>query len=602
MALISKVWHIGETLFPRKIQMLCTPDDKKVMQQIQAVHSPDANLNVDENALLAMAEDILHHATPTTHLSMEPENKPIDQSMVFVSQKQGGNNGGRGKRGYNGGRGKGGYNCQYSSRGRGFSTVGQNQGFRPVQPNGNGSQQQYTAPFALIQQTVQHQTESRNAGSKPSAVGTTWSHPTELSLEVQPSWDGLTGINVQNSKRPLVATVSAPPAPNTLVHNMNESHDVDHNDQQGTSSDEDIKMDSQILADKPHQHGISEALAFTIHKIGCELSCNCSGEGYLKSITQAVFNTVKKYSWEDKVVIALSAFAVNYGEFCLLLQVHASNSLAKNVVQLKPLPDISEREPLISALLKVVMDVAKCIIYLMDLPSQYISPDKHPLSEALTYIPYAVYWAIKGIVACSSQSIGLMNMSHEYVTSNAEARKKLTDLAQILKSIHAHLANHLALCHEHIEDQTNNRIYYNLTHLMESGHIDNMEILMELIRTKDTLPLFNGVSKNRPGVIRDIKEMRHFEKKPLMVVLNGHGKVVCSNAYHKIMVWGNAAYPFDNHRVETLWKVARWSLEFLVDGIASEKEQWGWEIIGHGSKDLIAVNGKMIMDGLLVAT
>ena len=28
----------------------------------------------------------------------------------------------------------------------------------------------------------------------------------------------------------------------------------------------------------------------------------------------------------------------------------------------------------------------------------------------------------------------------------------------------------------------------------------------------------------------------------------------------------------------------------------------GWEIIGHGSKDLIAVNGKMIMDGLLVAT
>ena len=71
MALISKVWHIGETLFPHKIQMpkmLCTPDDKKVMQQIQAVHSLDANLNLDENALLARAEDILHHATPTTHL------------------------------------------------------------------------------------------------------------------------------------------------------------------------------------------------------------------------------------------------------------------------------------------------------------------------------------------------------------------------------------------------------------------------------------------------------------------------------------------------------------------------------------------------------
>ena len=52
--------------------------------------------------------------------------------------------------------------------------------------------------------------ESRNAGSTPSAVGTTWSHPTEYSLEVQPSQDGLTGMNVQNSKRQLVATVSAP--------------------------------------------------------------------------------------------------------------------------------------------------------------------------------------------------------------------------------------------------------------------------------------------------------------------------------------------------------------------------------------------------------
>lgn len=43
-------------------------------------------------------------------------------------------------------------------------------------------------------------------------------------------------MNVQHSKRPLVNIVSAPPAPNTLVHNMNESHDVDHNNQQGTSS------------------------------------------------------------------------------------------------------------------------------------------------------------------------------------------------------------------------------------------------------------------------------------------------------------------------------------------------------------------------------
>ncbi|XXG49644.1 hypothetical protein AAC387_Pa02g3768 [Persea americana] len=61
----------------------------------------------------------------------------------------------------------------------------------------------------------------------------------------------------------------------------------------------DPKTDSEILEDD-HQQRISEALALTIHKIGCELSCNCSGEGDVKAITLAVFNALVKYSWEDK--------------------------------------------------------------------------------------------------------------------------------------------------------------------------------------------------------------------------------------------------------------------------------------------------------------
>lgn len=65
-------------LFPQKVQvqvqvhmpkmMQPTPDDKKVMQQILAGHSPDASLLVDENALLTMAQDILSKATPTLPL------------------------------------------------------------------------------------------------------------------------------------------------------------------------------------------------------------------------------------------------------------------------------------------------------------------------------------------------------------------------------------------------------------------------------------------------------------------------------------------------------------------------------------------------------
>ncbi|XXG49461.1 hypothetical protein AAC387_Pa02g3641 [Persea americana] len=261
----------------------------------------------------------------------------------------------------------------------------------------------------------------------------------------------------------------------------------------------DAKTNSEVVESKVHQQGVSEALALTIHKIGCELSCSCSG-GDVKAITLAVFNSLVKYAWDAKVALVLSAFAVSYGEFSILSQLHASNPIAKSVILLKPLPDISERESLIGSLLEVVIDLTKCVIELHDLPSQYISRDKPPLSEALTHIPIAAYWAIRSIVTCASQSIGLINISHEYVTPIVEVRKKLTDLTQTLKNCHGHLTNQLVLCCKHIDDQINNEAYYNLVRLVESKNDDNIKILKELIHTKDEQPLFDGVNKRKVSV------------------------------------------------------------------------------------------------------
>lgn len=121
--------------------------------------------------------------------------------------------------------------------------------------------------------------------------------------------------------------------------------------------------------------------------------------------TLKLFNILKKYSWKDKLVLALSAFVVRYGEFFLVSHPLADNDqLPKCLVELKPLPDINEREVPISNLVKVVIDVAKCINKLHGFPSKY----KPPYAEAGT--PDAVYSAIKSIVTCSFESFGLMNM------------------------------------------------------------------------------------------------------------------------------------------------------------------------------------------------
>lgn len=152
------------------------------------------------------------------------------------------------------------------------------------------------------------------------------------------------------------------------------------------------------------------------------MSCKCSGGGDAHATTLAIFNLLSSYSWDAKLVLALSAFAVNYGEFWLVAQLYLTNPLAKGVALLKQLPDILERadalNPKFVALNNLIMatlDVAKCIVEFKELPSQYITPDTPEMLTATAHIPTAVYWTIRSIVACASQITGLIGTGHEYV-------------------------------------------------------------------------------------------------------------------------------------------------------------------------------------------
>jgi hypothetical protein len=123
------------------------------------------------------------------------------------------------------------------------------------------------------------------------------------------------------------------------------------------------------------------------------------------------------------VVLALAAFAVNYGEFWLVAQLYSSNPLAKGLAILKQLPEILEytdtlkpKFEALTNLIKAMLDVTKCIVEFKELPSQYITPDTSELVTANAHIPIAVNWTIRSIVACASQIMGLIGMGHEYVT------------------------------------------------------------------------------------------------------------------------------------------------------------------------------------------
>lgn len=76
------------------------------------------------------------------------------------------------------------------------------------------------------------------------------------------------------------------------------------------------------------------------------------------------------------------------------------------------------------------------------------------------------------------------------------------------------------------------------------------------------------------AVIKFIKEVWHFKNRPLLVVLDPQGRVVCPNAIHMMWIWGSNAFPFTSMREEALWKEETWRLELLVDGIDQTILNW----------------------------
>ncbi|XP_030531296.1 protein SIEVE ELEMENT OCCLUSION B-like [Rhodamnia argentea] len=250
--------------------------------------------------------------------------------------------------------------------------------------------------------------------------------------------------------------------------------------------------------------GVLEALPYVIQKISCEISCKCSGGGDAHGTTMAIFNMISAYSWDAKLVLALAAFGVNYGEFSLIVQLYPSNHLAKSVALLKQLPDMLEHssslKPQFDALNNLIfamVDVAKCIIQFSELPPQYISSEVPPLSTAMTHIPTAVYWTIRSIVSCASQIASLIGLGNEYIPSATEAWE-LSSLAYKVGSIHEHLKKQLAICYQHIDEKRHFEAYQTLVRLFDKIHLDNMTILKHLIYLRDDIqPLVDGTTKSK---------------------------------------------------------------------------------------------------------
>ncbi|XP_024193626.1 protein SIEVE ELEMENT OCCLUSION B [Rosa chinensis] len=193
-----------------------------------------------------------------------------------------------------------------------------------------------------------------------------------------------------------------------------------------------------------------------LKSICCEISsCKdkaCSGEEIsIQTRTEVIFDKLKPYAWEAKAVLALAAFALEYGDFWHLAQLYGQcNQLTDSVTTLKRVPDVKaplkkcEGEVLeLNRLIKDTLEVTRLICKVEDLYIHNRTEDAPTLYAAVECIPICVFWTITAIVACAAKVIDL--------TSDEEMPHDLPDVVPKIQRIREKLNKLHGTCVKEID-------------------------------------------------------------------------------------------------------------------------------------------------------
>ncbi|XP_047961300.1 protein SIEVE ELEMENT OCCLUSION B-like [Salvia hispanica] len=93
---------------------------------------------------------------------------------------------------------------------------------------------------------------------------------------------------------------------------------------------------------------------------------------------------------------------------------------------------------------------------------------------------------------------------------------------------------------------------------------------------RNSMPWYSADHPNmvNPVAIRYAREELHFTHRPLLVVLDPHGKLSNHNALPMMWIWGAKAFPFTKDWERKLWEESDWNIELLADHIDPRIQEW----------------------------
>ncbi|XP_014522141.1 protein SIEVE ELEMENT OCCLUSION B isoform X2 [Vigna radiata var. radiata] len=234
----------------------------------------------------------------------------------------------------------------------------------------------------------------------------------------------------------------------------------------------------------------------TLKRISCQMICTGRGEQYAHQTTMLILEQLREYSWDAKAVIALAAFALEYGKFWQLVPI-PRDKLGKSLAELNGLHSIMENMQQLdhfNNLVKKVMEVVKCITHWKKLiTGDYNVKDVPALTDTLHEIPVLAYWTIITLVTCTSHIDFLGDKGYRYDLSKFDYK-----LDYILKNFKEHQDK----CNtqiERIKDYSKRKDIINNS--TETDIVKYLEALIIPVDPQDPRPVvYNVLAQKEAGI------------------------------------------------------------------------------------------------------
>lgn len=182
---------------------------------------------------------------------------------------------------------------------------------------------------------------------------------------------------------------------------------------QGSAQEDDLDV-SGIEVD-----GALEPPGNSVYKTSCEILCRTNPEKNEDASTLSALKLLGCYRWQDKMLLALLAFATIYGKLWIIVQNRNQNSLAASIAILQQFPNnIDKLKPVfmaLAALVKTMVEVIKCVAEFERLPLTYVELEDDMVIATQSLIYLVTYWVVRSTMVCIFLITNLRDIKDEQV-------------------------------------------------------------------------------------------------------------------------------------------------------------------------------------------